>query len=105
MAGATAIVASASNAPTHDATLSNAATPAAALGSNWYGAAPYVMPLDNNPPDLSQVMAATGQKSFMLAFILAPNGGGCSPTWGGNSAVSSDTAVAGVVNAVRGNGG
>ncbi|MGV9322809.1 chitinase, partial [Streptomyces sp. NPDC003660] len=26
-------------------------------------------------------------------FVLAPNGGGCSPTWGGISPVSSDTAV------------
>jgi chitinase len=34
-------------------------------------------------------MAATGQKAFELAFILAPNGGGCSPTWGGTAPVSS----------------
>jgi chitinase len=95
LASATAIAAHASDL----------ATPNATLGSNWYGAAPYVMPLDNDPPDLAQVMAATGQKSFMLAFILAPNGGGCSPTWGGTAAVSSDTAVAGVVNTVRANGG
>src|SRR4051812_37228372 len=53
---------------------------AAALGGNWYGAAPYVMPFDNSPPDLGPVMSATGQKSFQLAFILAPSGGGCSPT-------------------------
>ena len=39
-------------------------------------------------------MAASGQKAFELAFILAPNGGGCSPTWGGTAPVSSDTAVA-----------
>jgi len=43
-------------------TVTNLATPAlAALSGNWYGAAPYVMPLDNNPPDLGQVIAATGQ--------------------------------------------
>src|SRR5689334_15705206 len=59
------------------------ATRPAALGGNWYGAAPYVMPFDNSPPDLGSVMSATGQKSFELAFILAPNGGGCSPTWDG----------------------
>jgi chitinase len=99
LAGATAIAANASGLSTPQA------TPNASLGSNWYGAAPYVMPLDNDPPDLSQVMAATGQKSFMLAFVLAPNGGGCSPAWGGTAAVSSDTAVAGVVNTVRANGG
>ena len=65
---------------------------AATLSSNWYGSAPYVMPLDNNPPDPTTVMAATGQKAFQLAFILAPNGGGCTPTWGGTANVSSDTA-------------
>jgi chitinase len=99
IAATTAITASASNSPAPHA------APDAALGSNWYGAAPYVMPLDNDPPDLGPVMAATGQKSFMLAFILAPNGGGCAPTWGGTAPVASDTAVAGVVDTVRGNGG
>ncbi|MFC4032017.1 chitinase [Streptomyces polygonati] len=76
-----------------------------ALSSNWYAAAPYLMPLDNNPPDAGQIMDATGLKAFQLAFILAPNGGGCSPTWGGTSAVSSDTAVGGVISAIRAKGG
>jgi chitinase len=74
-----------------------------ALSGNWYGAAPYVMPLDNTPPDLSQVMAATGQKSFELAFVL--DGGGCSAAWDGTAAVSSDTTVANVINGVRASGG
>src|ERR1044072_1180212 len=78
---------------------------AAALTSNWYASAPYLMPQSNNPPDPIAVMNATGQKAFQLAFILAPNGGGCSPTWDGTSAVGSDTAVAGVINRIRGNGG
>jgi chitinase len=78
---------------------------ASGLTSNWYGSAPYLMPLDNNPPDVSSVMAATGQKAFELAFILAPNGGGCTPTWGGTAPVSSDTAVAGIINTIRANGG
>jgi len=84
-----------------------AAQPAAAatLGDNWYASAPYLMPVSNNPPDPTTVMAATGQKAFQLAFILAPNGGGCSPTWDGTAAVSSDTAVAGVINRIRGAGG
>ncbi|MGD3112378.1 carbohydrate-binding protein [Streptomyces sp. YGL11-2] len=76
-----------------------------ALGGNWYAAAPYFMPLDNNPPDPGAVMDATGLKAFQLAFILAPNGGGCSPTWDGNSPVGSDTAVAGVISAIRAKGG
>ncbi|GIH20359.1 carbohydrate-binding protein [Rugosimonospora africana] len=78
---------------------------AATLSSNWYGSAPYVMPLDNNPPDLPTVMAATGQKAFELAFVLAPNGGGCTPTWGGTAAVSSDTTVANIINGVRSHDG
>jgi hypothetical protein len=78
---------------------------AATLSNNWYAAAPYYMPLDNSPPDIGTVMAATGQKAFQLAFILAPNGGGCSPTWDGNGAVSSDTAVAAVIANIRSHGG
>ncbi|WP_103351966.1 chitinase [Amycolatopsis sp. CA-128772] len=77
----------------------------AALSNNWYAAAPYLMPQSNNPPDPITVMNATGLKAFQLAFILAPNGGGCSPTWDGTSAVSSDTAVAGVISRIRGAGG
>jgi chitinase len=75
----------------------------AALGSNWYASAPYVMPLDNDPPDLTQVMSATGQKAFELAFVLSD--GGCSAAWGGTAEVSADTTVAGDINAVRAAGG
>ena len=77
---------------------------AATLPNNWYGAAPYVMPLDNDPPDLGPVMDATSQKSFMLAFILAPNSGGCTATWDGTAPLS-DPTVAGVVSKVRAKGG
>ena len=62
---------------------------AATLSSNWYASAPYLMPFDNSPPDPVAVMNATGQKAFQLAFILAPNGGGCTPTWDGTRAVVS----------------
>ena len=75
----------------------------AAVSANWYAAAPYVMPLDNNPPDLTQVMSATGQKTFELAFVLSD--GGCSAAWDGTSEVSSDSTVAGIINNVRGAGG
>jgi chitinase len=81
----------------------NAAT--TALSSNWYAAAPYLMPLDNNPPDPTAVMAATGIKAFQLAFILAPTGGGCTPTWDGTDPVSTDTAVAATIAAIRAAGG
>ncbi|MBA2392512.1 MAG: RICIN domain-containing protein [Ktedonobacteraceae bacterium] len=79
---------------------------ASALGSNWYGAAPYVMPLANNPPGLTNVMSATGAKAFTLAFVVA--NGGCTPAWesdAGLDNVSSDTQVAPIINGVRSAGG
>ncbi|MGW1559974.1 carbohydrate-binding protein [Streptomyces sp. NPDC002144] len=76
-----------------------------ALDNRWYAAAPYLMPLDNDPPDPAAIMDATGLKAFQLAFVLAPNGGGCSPTWGGTAPVSSDTAVQSVINTIRAKGG
>src|SRR4030081_1580959 len=88
------------------ASTANAATDAtAALTNNWYASAPYLMPFDNNPPDAVAVMNATGQKAFQLAFILAPNGGGCSPTWDGSAPVSSDTKAADLINRIRAAGG
>lgn len=78
---------------------------AATLTSNWYASAPYLMPFDNSPPDPVAVMNATGQKAFQLAFILAPNGGGCTPTWDGTRAVSADTEAAAMISRIRGNGG
>ncbi|MCX4615099.1 MULTISPECIES: carbohydrate-binding protein [Streptomyces] len=92
-AGTTALVAGSASGAT------------SALGNRWYAAAPYLMPLDNDPPDPAAIMDATGLKAFQLAFVLAPNGGGCSPTWGGTAAVSSDTAVQSVVNTIRAKGG
>ncbi len=76
---------------------------AAALGANWYESAPYYSTLDSSGPDLGQVMAATGQKAFEMAFILA--GGGCTPSWDGTDPVSSDTQVGSVINEVRSDGG
>ncbi|HEX4788611.1 MAG TPA: chitinase [Actinospica sp.] len=77
-----------------------------ALTSNWYASAPYDMPLDNTPPNLTQVMAATGQKAFVLAFVLAENGSSCAPAWdGGSSVTSSSDSVAAQINALRAAGG
>ncbi|OLE23301.1 MAG: chitinase, partial [Catenulispora sp. 13_1_20CM_3_70_7] len=87
------------------ATSSTAAPGAAPLSSTWYASAPYLMPEDNSPPDIATVMNATGQKAFQLAFILAPNGGGCSPTWGGTNSIGSDTAIPAVISTIRGKGG
>ncbi len=74
--------------------------------SNWYGAAPYVMPLANNPPDLPSVMSASGVKAFTLAFVVS--NGNCTPAWesdAGLDNISSDTQVAPIINAIRAAGG
>ncbi|MEU5085344.1 carbohydrate-binding protein [Streptomyces sp. NPDC021356] len=83
----------------------NASGAPSALSNRWYAAAPYLMPLDNDPPNAGAIMDATGLKAFQLAFVLAPDGGGCSPTWDGKAAVSSDTAVKSVIDAIRAKGG
>src|SRR3984885_7778561 len=76
----------------------------AALTVNWYESAPYYSVLDSDAPDLGQVMSATGQKAFDMAFVLADNGN-CDAAWNGTDPVSSDTQVASVINEVRGDGG
>jgi hypothetical protein len=75
--------------------------------SNWRSPV-YLMPLDNNPPGASQIagiMSTTGEKDFMLSFVL--DSGGCTPAWDGSSSqlVSSDTTVAALVSAIRAAGG
>jgi hypothetical protein len=62
------------------------------------------MPLDNSPQDLAQVVAATGNKSYLLAFVL--DSGGCTPAWDGQAqhAVAGDTQVAAVIASARGAG-
>jgi chitinase len=75
-----------------------------ALTDNWYESAPYDSVLDSDAPDLGTVMAATGQKAFDMAFILA-DGSSCAPAWNGTDPVSSDTQVAAVINEVRSDGG
>src|SRR5579885_1190613 len=79
---------------------------AAAASTTLYGAAPYVMPLANNPPNLTTVMSASGIKAFTLAFIVADNG--CTPAWetdAGLDDVSTDTQIGPIINAIRGAGG
>jgi len=80
------------------------ASATAALAAGWYESAPYYSTLDSAGPDLGQVMAATGQKAFDMAFILA-SGGSCAPAWDGTDPVSADTQVAGVISGIRSAGG
>jgi chitinase len=86
------------------AATAGASTHATALGDNWYESAPYYSTLDSSAPDLGQVMAATGQKAFEMAFILA-DGSSCDPSWDGSDPVSSDTEVGAVIAEVRNDGG
>ncbi len=83
-----------------------AAKAAPLVSNNWYNAAPYVMPLSNNPPNLTSVMSASGAKAFTLAFILS--NGTCTPAWASDAGldnVSSDTQIAPIINAIRATGG
>jgi hypothetical protein len=77
--------------------------PAAGIGN--FRAPIYFMPLDAQPQNITEAMNASGARFFNLAFVLS--GGGCTPAWNGEAArpVSSDTAVAAVVTAVRAAGG
>jgi Carbohydrate binding domain len=65
----------------------------------------YFMPVDNNPASMSSIISGSGENQFNLAFVL--DSGGCTPAWDGNASmpVSSDTAVAADVNAIRAAGG
>lgn len=45
-----------------------ASDPSAGLTNNWYASAPYLMPVSNNPPDPTAVMAATGQKAWRSSW-------------------------------------
>lgn len=70
-------------------------------------AAPYYMPLDNDPQKIDDIVRNSGIKQFILAFVLATTEGECIPTWDGNKAqpVSSDTFIADVIRQVRSHGG
>jgi hypothetical protein len=76
-------------------------------GGTWRSPV-YLMPLDNSPPAASTIagiMSTTGEKNFLLSFVL--DSGGCTPAWDGNSSetVASDTTVAGLISAIRAAGG
>ncbi len=101
---AAAVLAAGTAAAALTVTAQAAPAATAALSANWYESAPYYSTLDSSGPDLGQVMSATGQKAFDMAFILA-SGTSCAPAWDGTDPVSSDTQVAGVINEVRSDSG
>jgi hypothetical protein len=65
----------------------------------------YFMPLDNQPQDLATAIATTGERSYLLAFVL--DSGGCTPAWDGQAAhtVAADTEVGALISAARAAGG
>ena len=76
-------------------------------GGSWRSPV-YLMPLDNNAPTASQVtgiMTTTGEKNFILSFVL--DAGGCTPAWDGSGSqlVSGDSTVATLISAIRSAGG
>src|SRR5207247_155295 len=79
------------------------AHPVRAAARPLNGAAPYFMPLDNSPQSLSDVIAQSGERNFIFAFVLA--GGGCTPAWDGTAPVATDTQVAAMVTTARQAGG
>ncbi|WP_042372580.1 carbohydrate binding domain-containing protein [Streptacidiphilus neutrinimicus] len=106
--------ASASASPSGSASASASASPTASPSSTGTTPPPvdtgfhhpaYFMPLDNSPQAISDIVSGSGEKQFNLAFVL--DSGGCTPAWGGNAStpVSSDTAVAADISAIRAAGG
>lgn len=68
--------------------------------------APYLMPLANNPPSLTDVMSQSGERHFIFAFVVSD--GGCTPAWetdAGLTPVSADTQVGPMISEVRAAGG
>jgi hypothetical protein len=68
------------------------------------GFAPYVDTSLYPPFSLVATAQATGVKQFNLAFVVAGGSGGCTPEWGGVTAIGSDP-VAAQIGALRAIGG
>ena len=81
--------------------------PAASSGSSSAGTAGFAPYVDTSlfPPfSLVSTAQATGVKQFNLAFVVSGGGGGCTPEWGGVTAIGSDP-VASQIGALRAMGG
>ncbi|XP_017460660.1 PREDICTED: chitinase-like, partial [Rhagoletis zephyria] len=77
------------------------------VAGNSIKAAPYFMPLDNDPQSIDDIVAHSGIRHFIFAFALATNGGQCLPVWDGakGQPVAEDTRVLEMVRKVRAHGG
>jgi chitinase len=65
--------------------------------------APYLDVLSDSG-DISDIYAKTGQASFTAAFVVAETSGGCTPTWGGATAIDDSTVKAKIAKITE-NGG
>jgi hypothetical protein len=93
----------ASSAPSAPA--SSAPNPSAGSPSDGAaGFAPYVDTSLYPPFSLASTAQATGVKQFNLAFVVAAGSGGCTPEWGGVTAIGADP-VAAQIGALRAVGG
>ena len=93
--------------PPASPTVSPTVAPTGTSGSPSAGAAgfaPYVDATLYPPFSLVSTARATGVKQFNLAFVVAAGGSGCTPEWGGGTALGSDP-VAAQIGALRAIGG
>ena len=93
---------SAGTAPSNSASSSPAASAGSPSGGTA-GFAPYVDTSLYPPFSLVSTAQATGVKQFNLAFVVS-GGGGCTPEWGGVTAIGNDP-VAAQTGALRAIGG
>ena len=109
----TAAATTAAPAPTASASTASSApatptaTTAGSAGSPSAGAsgfAPYVDTSLFPPFNLVSTAQATGVKQFNLAFVVSSGSGGCTPEWGGVTAIGSDP-VSSQIGALRAIGG
>ena len=89
---------------TTSSTLVTTTTQPPGQGGGSFASAPYYMPNDNDPPDLAQVAAASGQTHYVFAFVLA-SGSACQPAWDGTVPLAQDSAIKAKIDGARALGG
>jgi chitinase len=65
--------------------------------------APYI-DIVSGTADIDAIYQKTGQADFTASFVVAPTAGGCTPTWGGDTAID-DSTVQGPLDKIAANGG
>jgi hypothetical protein len=93
-----------SASPGAPASPSPSTSPPGSPSAGAAGFAPYVDTSLYPPFNLVTTAQRTGVKQFNLAFVVAGGSGGCTPEWGGVTAVGSDP-VAAQIGALRAIGG